>query len=153
GGPLLRAQLLGFRENQHVLTYSTHQIVADGWSLDLLTRDLSAFYAFFSRRAPLPLPPIRIKYRDCHQQRPTRRLERRREAAADYWLARFDEEMPSIDLPRRPALGRAPFSGAYRKYRLSAQLYGRLKSFSQTEGGTVFVSVLSEALQAPIQLG
>jgi amino acid adenylation domain-containing protein len=142
-GPLLRAQLVSFRENQHVLTYSTHHIVADGWSLDLLTRDLAAFYASFSRRALLGLPPVRGKYRDYHQQKPTRRTDRRREAAAEYWLARFDEEVPQIDLPRRPALGGFPFSGAYRKYLLPSELYGRLKRFSQIEGRTVFVSTLS----------
>lgn len=141
-GSLFRAQLLCFRQNEHVLTYSTHHIVADGWSLDLLTRDLFAFYASFSRQAPLALPQIRVKCRDLYEQMATR-TDRRRAAAAEYWLSRFDGEIPSIDLPRGSARRGASFAGTYRKYFLPDQLYDRLRRYSQKAGGTVFVSVVS----------
>lgn len=141
-GPLLRAQLISFAAGEHILTCSTHHIVADGWSLELLTRDLAAFYASFARATPLALPAIDVAYRDHHRQEDLR-VKDRRDASAAYWLARFEDTPPVIDLPLRTGVGGAAFSGAYRDYVLAEPLWERLKAYSQQEGGTVFVSLLS----------
>jgi amino acid adenylation domain-containing protein len=141
-GPLLRAQLLRFRDNHHVLTYGTHHIVADGWSLDLLTRDLLAFYAHFARGGPLALHPLPA-YRDCCNRRIAYQSGQNRATAAAYWLKQFEQEIPSLSLPVGSSSQNSTFRGMYRNYRLPDDLYERLKSFSQTHRGTIFLSLLS----------
>ena len=141
-GPLLRVQLLSFRKHQHLMTLSTHHIVADGWSLDLLLRDLAAFYASFSRGTPLQLPPMDVTHREHHLDHGARPAASR-EAAAAYWLGRFQEAPPVIDLPLRSGVGGAAFSGSYRDYVIPAPLWERLRGFSRGEGATVFASLLS----------
>src|SRR5262249_49003299 len=41
-GPLLRATLLRLGEHEHVLLLTLHHIVADGWSIGILFRELAA---------------------------------------------------------------------------------------------------------------
>jgi amino acid adenylation domain-containing protein len=58
--PLLRARLLAVAPDEYVLALCMHQLVADPWSLGVLTRELSAHYAAFldGRRASLPQPAV-----------------------------------------------------------------------------------------------
>jgi syringomycin synthetase protein SyrE len=56
---LLRSKLLRL-EDRHILLAATHHIVADGWSLEVLRREMSQLYEAFSAGKPSPLPPLPI---------------------------------------------------------------------------------------------
>src|SRR5205085_257738 len=56
--PLARIILLRLDEREHVLFISMHHIVSDGWSINVLIRELTELYAAFSRGQPSPLPPL-----------------------------------------------------------------------------------------------
>ncbi|WP_419957121.1 condensation domain-containing protein [Pseudomonas syringae] len=43
-GPLIRGSLLQLEDERHVLLLTVHHIVADGWSMGVLTRELLALY-------------------------------------------------------------------------------------------------------------
>ena len=60
--PLLRASLFRVGERRWLLSLVVHHIVADGWSLDVLFRELSALYA-----GSPSLPALPIQYRDYSQ--------------------------------------------------------------------------------------
>ncbi|MEC3993090.1 condensation domain-containing protein [Actinacidiphila sp. DG2A-62] len=61
--PLLRAVLARFDDEDAVLSLVTHHTAADGWSLQLIHRDLAACYALRTGEDVAPLPPAR-PYRD-----------------------------------------------------------------------------------------
>ena len=63
-GPLIRARLLQFGEQEHVLLVTMHHIVSDGWSMGVLIREFGALYEAFARVLPDPLPPLPIQYAD-----------------------------------------------------------------------------------------
>jgi NRPS condensation-like uncharacterized protein len=44
-GPLVRAQLLRLAAQDHLLIFTAHHIVCDGWSFGVIVRDLAALYA------------------------------------------------------------------------------------------------------------
>ena len=48
-GPVIRARLLALADDHHVLLLTLHHIVADGWSMGVLTRELVALYEAFSQ--------------------------------------------------------------------------------------------------------
>ncbi|MCA1581414.1 MAG: condensation domain-containing protein, partial [Acidobacteria bacterium] len=68
-GPLLRATLLRLSENAHLLHITVHHIVTDGWSMDVLWRELSISYeARLGGRSP-GLAPLPVQYADfCRWQ-------------------------------------------------------------------------------------
>ncbi|RML70944.1 condensation domain-containing protein, partial [Pseudomonas syringae] len=63
-GPLIRGRLIRMAEDHHVLLLTLHHIVSDGWSVGVLTRELSALYAAFSQDQDDPLAPLDLQYLD-----------------------------------------------------------------------------------------
>src|SRR5207244_3653475 len=65
-GPLLRAALLRLGPEEHVLLLTLHHIVADGWSLGVLVREVAALYpaALAGDPAGAGLPPLAVQYPD-----------------------------------------------------------------------------------------
>ena len=47
----------------HVLVFTLHHIVVDGWSMGVLFRELAALYARLLRGRPSPLPPLPVQVR------------------------------------------------------------------------------------------
>jgi len=55
-GPLVRAELLRLAADNHLLVFTAHHIVCDGWSFGVIVRDLAAIYAQLTGNgAPLTL--------------------------------------------------------------------------------------------------
>jgi hypothetical protein len=61
--PLLRALLGRFDDRDSVLFLTVHHSVSDGWSVEVILRDLGAFYAARVSGVPPKLPPMR-QYRE-----------------------------------------------------------------------------------------
>ena len=60
--PLFRARLLRLGADDHVLLLVLHDIVIDGWSMEVFMEELSEFYAAFAtgRQAQLPEPALQF---------------------------------------------------------------------------------------------
>jgi amino acid adenylation domain-containing protein len=99
-GPLFRARLLGLAEDDHLLLLTAHHAVTDGWSQDVVERELSARYA--GRAADLPDLPV--QYADYAAWQ--RALPLDRELA--HWRRRL-ADTPALDLQGDRALGATPF--------------------------------------------
>ena len=141
-GPLLRAQLVKFGGNRQVLTLSTHHIVADGWSLEVLVRDLGGLYSAFASGTAPQLASVDADYRGYHL-RQAQRINDHGNAAAAYWLDRFDPFPAALDLPLPRGVSRRTFTGACRDYELPHYLCQRLVQFSKAQGVTLFTSTMS----------
>lgn len=63
-GPLFRAQLLKLSSRDHLLLLTLHHIVADGWSMGTLFKELSVFYEGFSTGRLAELPELPVQYAD-----------------------------------------------------------------------------------------
>src|SRR5262245_1060807 len=62
--PLLRLTVLELSDQAAVLLFSIHHIIADGWSLGVLVRELSALYAAACRGVEADLPSLPVQYPD-----------------------------------------------------------------------------------------
>jgi amino acid adenylation domain-containing protein/non-ribosomal peptide synthase protein (TIGR01720 family) len=62
--PLLRASLVHLPLLRSVFTLTMHHIIGDGWSGNLVLRELLVLYEAFRRDLANPLPPLRIQYKD-----------------------------------------------------------------------------------------
>jgi hypothetical protein len=63
-GPLLRAKLLKLGPESHIFLFTIHHIVADGWSLAVIFRELSTFYQAYVTGKTADLPPVTVQYPD-----------------------------------------------------------------------------------------
>src|SRR5262249_6785521 len=63
-GPLLRARLIHFAPDDHLLLITVHHIVSDGWSNRVLLRDLFVCYAAFIHNQIPVLPELSLQFAD-----------------------------------------------------------------------------------------
>lgn len=63
-GPLLRVLLLRFSPEHHLLVLMMHHIIADGWSIDILLKELAKFYDAYDSNQPPELARLPIGYSD-----------------------------------------------------------------------------------------
>jgi amino acid adenylation domain-containing protein len=143
-GPLIRGRLIRLAEEDHVLLVTMHHIVSDGWSMGVLTRELSALYAAFRRDEPDPLLPLPVQYADyaAWQRRWVEGEVLQRQA--DYWKEMLAGAPELMELPTdhaRPAL--QDFAGAALEVELDEALTAGLKALSHRHGTTLFISLLA----------
>ncbi|MEW5931716.1 MAG: amino acid adenylation domain-containing protein, partial [Gemmatimonadota bacterium] len=143
-GPLFRALLLRAAPEEHVLVLTMHHAVSDGWSMDVLSRELGALYAAFCRGEPSPLAPLPVQYADyAAWQRGWLRgevLERQ----LDAWKSRLAGAPALLELPTdRPRPAVQSHRGATHDFRVPAAAAGALRALSRREGATQFMALLA----------
>jgi amino acid adenylation domain-containing protein len=106
-GPLLRAQVLRLGQEEHALLLTMHHIVSDGWSMEILIREIATLYrAFVEGEAPA-LPPLPIQYGDFAVWQRGWLTGAVLESQLAYWRERLAGAPPVLDLPidhPRPAV-------------------------------------------------
>jgi hypothetical protein len=147
-GPLYRILLLKMGVEEHVLLFTMHHIVCDGWSLGVLKREVSALYNAFSRGLPSPLPELSIQYLDYAVWQREWLSGEVIENQMRYWKQQLGENLPVLrlrtDRPRPSVQNfRHLFRGAQHTLSLGLALSDAVKSFSRQEGMTVFMALLA----------
>ncbi|MGC5022575.1 amino acid adenylation domain-containing protein [Micromonospora sp. DT47] len=136
-GPLLRALLVRLAPDDHVLFLSKHHIVGDGWSVDVLLRDLITLYGGGE------LPTLPIQYGDfaCWEARELDGPQAR--AHVDHWKQRLAGITPlelPLDLPR-PAT--QTHRGDFVEFTVDREVTNRLAALTRAAGGTLFMTLLA----------
>lgn len=62
GGPLYRSEVLRVAPDEHVLVFSIHHAIADGWTLGVFVQDLFAAYLLGLKSPQAYLPPVPLSY-------------------------------------------------------------------------------------------
>jgi len=143
-GPLLRASLISLASDDHVLILVIHHIVSDMWSTQVLTRELILLYEAYSRDEEPTLSELPIQYADfAHWQRNRMKgdvLDRQ----LSYWRNQLRGNLPVLELPTRaPRPPRHTINGAVRVWELPRDAADGIKSLSQREGATLFMTLLA----------
>ncbi|HEY0605462.1 MAG TPA: amino acid adenylation domain-containing protein [Herpetosiphonaceae bacterium] len=143
-GPLLRVDLLRLTDHQHLFLLTIHHIVFDGWSIGIFLRELTRLYAALIHDQPVPLPELPIQYADfAIWQREWLQGEILQQQLS-YWQRQLAGHLPVLELPgdypRPPIL---TYEGARSEQRLPLALQQQLHALSQTEGATLFMTLLA----------
>ncbi|HYG64432.1 MAG TPA: condensation domain-containing protein, partial [Thermoanaerobaculia bacterium] len=137
-GPLLRARLLRLGDEEHALGLEVHHIVADGWSLGVLVRELTALYAGET------LPELPIQYADYAAWQRERLTGESLAELTAWWRERLAGSPPSLDLPTdRPRPAVQTFHGGHAACSLPAALTDRLRSLAGEAGASLFMVLLA----------
>ena len=143
-GPLFRGKLLRLGEDDHVLLFTMHHIVSDGWSMGVLYRELSVLYEAFSRSQPSPLPELAIQYADYAVWQRLWLTGELLETQLSYWKKQLEGAPAVLNLPTdRPRPAVQTYRGERRSIELSKELTEELKVLSRKEGVTLFMTLLA----------
>ncbi|WP_387468391.1 condensation domain-containing protein, partial [Photorhabdus sp. RM323S] len=143
-GPLIRAGLIRLTDDEYRFLLIQHHIVSDGWSVDVLIRELSALYTAFLAGQPDPLPPLAIQYPDYAAWQRQWLLAERTQMQSDYWRTILADAPVLLDLPTdRPRPLEQSFVGHAVPVNLDTALTTALKRLSEQHGVTLFMTLLS----------
>jgi amino acid adenylation domain-containing protein len=137
-GPLLRALLIRLGSEEHRLALTLHHIVADGWSIDVLLRELRALYAGES------LPELPLQYAD-YAVRQRRWLDGDgMQAQLAWWRERLAGGPPAVELPAdRPRPAVQTLRGGIETLELPGGLAEALERLGRERGATLFMTLLA----------
>jgi amino acid adenylation domain-containing protein len=140
GGPLVRAQLLRLAADRHVLVFTAHHIVCDGWSVNVLIGELSELYRakIEKTRAVLAEPlPFSIYARSEQQSAGS-------PADEAYWVSQYGTAPPPLELPTdRPRPPIKTFAGGSVPFTIEKPLYDAVKKAGAKRGSTLFATLLA----------
>jgi len=142
-GPMVRARLFRLGSQKHVLVFTSHHIVCDGWSVNVLLDELSRLYNARIGRKAVQLDPHMAFSEYARGQEAHFRGE---EGAAneEYWVKQFEQLPPLLNLPAdRPRPAMKSFAGATFRRQISAAVYKNIKRAGAQQKCTLFVTLLS----------
>jgi len=143
-GPLIRVSALALAPKEYLLLVTMHHIVSDGWSLSILTHELSATYTSFLECEPSPLPELPLQYADFAMWQ---RSEFENGALAEqllYWKTQLAAESSPLPLPfDRPRTATPSAEGKRRTFPLPRAVIARLDTLSARENATLYMTMLA----------
>ncbi len=143
-GPLFRVELLRVEDEQHALLLSMHHIVSDGWSLEVLVRELAALYTAFAAELPSPLPELPVQYADFARWQRQWLGGAPLDGQLAYWRRQLEGVPPVFELPAdRPRPAVQTYDGGTVMVRLPAPLAESLQSLARAHRVTLFMALLA----------
>ncbi|EEF63147.1 non-ribosomal peptide synthetase [Pedosphaera parvula] len=143
-GPIMRAKLLRIAAEDHLLLFTLHHIVMDGWSRSVFLSELSRLYQAFASGQLSPLPPLPIQYADFAVWQARQVKEEALLKQLNFWKEQLAGAPALLELPAtfpRPAV--QSFKGARHPIRIQNQTTEALKALSRKEGCTLFMTLLA----------
>jgi aspartate racemase len=139
----IRASLLKLADDDHVLLVTMHHIISDAWSVSIFTHELSSFYSAFTTEGVAEPPELPIQYSDFAKwQRNWLQGDALKEQVS-YWTSQL-AGAAKLNLPTdhaRPKL--RTHRGGHLSFTLPSDLTDKLKKLSNTEGATLFMTLLA----------
>lgn len=141
-GPVTRTKLIHFSENKHALVITSHHIICDGWSANVMVSDLAQLYAAELRQGMAALPAV-LGFKDYALEE-KQRISESKERVEAYWLEQFESIPEPLDLPSdRSRKAGIAHQGATFSSHIDSETYQQLKQFGAQQGATLFAVLLA----------
>ncbi|RSL49592.1 hypothetical protein CEP54_012351 [Fusarium duplospermum] len=141
-------------DNHHVLSILMHHIISDGWSLNVLRRELAIFYAAaVNGLDPLSqIDPLPIQYRDYASWQKQRFHQDEYQRQLDYWVSQLQTSRPAEFLCDKPRPATLSGGAVIHEFTIANTMYDRLQKFCTQAEVTPFVVLLAAFRAAHFRL-
>ncbi|HEV7377438.1 MAG TPA: amino acid adenylation domain-containing protein, partial [Pyrinomonadaceae bacterium] len=144
GGPLLRATLIRLDAAEHVVQFTMHHIISDGWSMGVLINEVAALYKAYAEGEASGLEELEIQYADFAAWQREWLQGETLEKQLTYWREQLAGAPAVLELLTdnpRPAV--QSYRGATHTVTIPAEVVQALKKISRKEGVTLFMTLLA----------
>ncbi|HET7866620.1 MAG TPA: amino acid adenylation domain-containing protein, partial [Burkholderiaceae bacterium] len=143
-GGLVRTRLVRSSDREFDLLITLHHVVADGWSLGVLTRELGVLYSAFISGRHDPLPALPVQYADFAVWQRSQQGGDALQRQLNFWRDQLAGAPARLELPTdraRPAVQH--YGGAWQDIELPPSLSTALRGLAQRHGCTLFMTLLA----------
>ncbi len=136
--PLIRVHILKVAEEEHLIVITLHHIIADGWSITILQRELFYLYNTLYLKKPSMLPKLDIQYKDYTAWLLQNKKTDSYREAKEFWINKFKEPQDPINLSlQRPRPRLKTYNGSIRRFQISKALTEKIQTDIQKRGITL----------------
>lgn len=139
-GALWRACLIREAAEDHILLFTLHHIITDGWTANLALGEIAVLYNAFVASTPSPLPEPGIQYVDYSYWQQRLFSGDFLQPQIDYWKEKLAGAPNRLQLPTdfpRPAT--SSYNGDMVLSELSGAQAAAMRTFCEREGATPFM--------------
>ncbi len=142
--PLMRVALLRTAPAEHVLVIVLHHILADGWSLATLTRELAQLYAAGVAGVAAALPPLALQYGDFAAWQRGADAQLAFAPQREFWAQSLAGAPASVPLPAdRTRTGPPSLRGGTIRFAFDAGLAAGLRALARGTHTTLHATLLA----------
>ncbi len=137
--PAYRFKVVKLSNQENIIFFTVHHMIADGWSLGILNNDLAALYTaeccgvVADLEAPKQLSDFAIEHQVYLKGN-------ERKAAENYWAKQFEDDIPILEFPTdrsRPPV--KTYDAAWESIHLDSKLAEGLKQLAKSQGSTLYI--------------
>ncbi|HTU35030.1 MAG TPA: amino acid adenylation domain-containing protein [Candidatus Acidoferrum sp.] len=142
-GPLVRAQLVLLEPEHTLLIFTSHHIVCDGWSTNVLLGEISTIYNALVHGGTYDLPRA-VSFGEYATTQAAFAESDEGKKIEKFWVEQFQELPPLLDLPSdhpRPSV--RTYAGATVRGHIDCDLHRQIKQMGSKHGCTLFVTLLA----------
>jgi tyrocidine synthetase III len=142
-GPLLRVKLLQLEEQSYVFLLTIHHIIADGWSMEIVIKELLLLYSAYFNEKENALLPLSVQYKDYAAWHNNLLTGENLKKLRLYWLNQF-EDLPVFEFPTDHARsGSTGDQGDSVRIAFTYELTNNIKALSHKYNTTLFMTLLA----------
>ncbi len=131
-------------ENTSLFFCSMHHIICDGWSNNILVKEILKNYSAFENNEITSLPKLNIQYKDYALWQLNQLASGAYEKHREYWHKTLGGSIPVLNFPSyviRPAV--QEFSGSAIEYTFNKNILEKLKVIAKKEEASLFMMLVS----------
>ncbi|MBE9214687.1 amino acid adenylation domain-containing protein [Plectonema cf. radiosum LEGE 06105] len=141
--PLCRFYILKLTSKYHLLVFTAHHIIIDGWSMGIILQELATFYSAECQNFDTRLKPS-MQFREYIQWQEQQVQTSEMQLYESYWLEKFKTENSILDLPTdRPRPAIKTYKANRQTLQLDTNLFQNIKQFSKENNCTLLMTLLS----------
>ncbi|WP_299315822.1 non-ribosomal peptide synthetase [uncultured Aquimarina sp.] len=141
---LVKLGVIKISSNRHLLLFNMHHIISDGWSMEILNKELMLTYDSLVHNSDIQLPELSIQYKDYAEWLSSTEKQNKLNTSKKYWLEKFKGELPVLELPtdkKRPKI--KTYNGDSAVHNFSVEMSEQLQLFSEQNGVSLFMVLMA----------
>ncbi len=140
--PIMRICLVKFDPGDHLLVFTLHHIICDGWANGVILREMGQYYQGFVEGRPVELPELPIQYADYAMWQRDWMKTPDFDEQLTFWEKLLSGGAPMLDFPTDHPRKGGPghkFPGWMENYLLPISLTDRFKRLCKDSDATLFM--------------
>ncbi|MBB82910.1 MAG: non-ribosomal peptide synthetase [Deltaproteobacteria bacterium] len=140
----VRAAIHRVGDAHWVVLFTLHHIAADGWSLEILLREISTIYPAKLLGTEASLPDLPVQYADFAVWQRSDAHAQTLDQQLRYWRKQLDGHIPRLQLPTDHTRPRSQnFNGDFVEFEIDRHVADRLRQIGKTRGATLYMTLLA----------